>query len=99
MIPAVQQNIPLRIRNSIHPAHPGTLITDRRTDRFQGVKSVTLDFGHGDGHLEGKGMIGVPHRTARDYRNGAGGANVYMISQASSEQNISFLVRHATERA
>jgi len=95
MIPAVQQNIPLRIRNSFHPAHPGTLITDRRTDRFQGVKSVTSISDMAMVTLEGKGMIGVPGIVQRVFTATArAGANVYMISQASSEQNISFLVRH-----
>ncbi|HPQ71762.1 MAG TPA: bifunctional aspartate kinase/homoserine dehydrogenase I [bacterium] len=94
MIPAVQQNIPLRIRNSFSPEHPGTLITDRRTDRFQGVKSVTSIPDMAMVTLEGKGMIGVPGIVQRVFTATArAGVNVFMISQASSEQNISFIVR------
>ena len=94
MIPAVRAEIPIRLRSSYNPAHEGTLITNRPTAVFEGVKTVTSVPGMALVTVEGKGMIGIPGVVGRLFAATArAGVNVYMISQASSEQNISFLVR------
>lgn len=96
MIPAVHAEIPIRIRSSYNPTHQGTLITNRHTDVFEGVKTVTSVPEMALVTVEGKGMIGIPGMVGRIFTATArAGVNVYMISQASSEQNISFLVRGA----
>ncbi|MDP8255293.1 MAG: bifunctional aspartate kinase/homoserine dehydrogenase I [Candidatus Alcyoniella australis] len=93
MIPAVQAKIPIRLRNSFRPELEGTLITDSRTDQFEGVKTVTSISDIAMVTVEGKGMIGVPGVVGRVFATTARESiNVYMISQASSEQNISLLV-------
>ncbi|HEY3356815.1 MAG TPA: bifunctional aspartate kinase/homoserine dehydrogenase I [Polyangia bacterium] len=101
MIPAVHQDIPIRVRNTFNPDAPGTLITSRPKERFEGVKTVTSIAGMAMVTVEGRGMIGVPGVVGRLFSATArAGISVYMISQASSEQNISFLVpRTEGERA
>ncbi len=94
MIPAVRAKIPIRIRNTFNPEHQGTLISTRRVDRFEGVKTVTSISDLAMVTVEGKGMLGVPGMVKRVFTaTAAAGINVFMISQASSEQNISFIVR------
>jgi aspartokinase/homoserine dehydrogenase 1 len=96
IIPAVAAGIPLRIRNSFHPERPGTRIGPIGREQFQGVKTVTSIGEMAMVTVEGKGMAGVPGIAARVFAAAArAGVNVYMISQSSSEQNISFLVRRA----
>jgi len=93
MIPAVNADIPIRIRNSLKPDRPGTLIAKRSADKFEGVKTVTSIADMALVSVEGKGMIGVAGVAGRVFTATArAGVNVYMISQSSSEQNISFLV-------
>ena len=50
--------------------------------------------------VEGRGMLGVPGIAARTFTAVArAGANVLMISQSSSEQSISFVIREADRDA
>ncbi|MHC5002532.1 MAG: bifunctional aspartate kinase/homoserine dehydrogenase I [Planctomycetota bacterium] len=94
MIPAVRQRIPVVIRNTFNPEHPGTRITDEPTPSTLGVKTVTAVPDMALVTVEGNGMIGVPGVMKRIFSTTAElDANVYMVSQASSEHNISFLVR------
>ena len=105
MIPAVEARIPIRVRNSLNPAHPGTLITDQRSPsrtpagNGHGVKTVSSIADLALVTVEGSGMIGVPGAARRVFAATARAAvNVYMISQASSEHNISFVVRQSDGR-
>jgi aspartate kinase len=57
------------------------------------VKAVTLIEGLSMINVEGKGMMGIPGIAARTFAAVASqGASVLMITQASSEQSISFLL-------
>ncbi|GAB5518520.1 MAG: bifunctional aspartate kinase/homoserine dehydrogenase I [Rhodothermales bacterium] len=101
MRPLQEKGIPLRIKNTLNPAAPGTWITDE-SDRTDGhVKAVTSIRDVAMVMLEGTGMVGVPGIAARAF--GALAAhqiNVLMISQASSEQSICIVVReHEAEAA
>lgn len=94
MIPAVTAGIPLRIRNAFHSERPGTRIAPLDAAPVQGVKTVASIDELAMVTVEGKGMAGVPGMAARVFTAVArAGVNIYMISQSSSEQNISFLVR------
>jgi aspartate kinase len=91
--PVVERGIRLRIRNTFNPAHEGTLIVGQAEPGGQAVKAVTAIRGMSIITVEGRGMIGVPGVAARTFGAVASvGANVLMISQASSEQNICFVV-------
>jgi aspartokinase/homoserine dehydrogenase 1 len=94
MIPAELAGIPIRIRNSLRPEQPGTLISERSAGKYEGVKTVSSISEMAMVSVEGKGMIGVAGVASRVFTAAArAGVNVYMISQSSSEQNISFIVR------
>jgi aspartokinase/homoserine dehydrogenase 1 len=97
MAPAVAQSIPLRIRNTFNPDHPGTTITAAAPVRDSIVKGVSAIDGVAVINLEGAGMIGVPGTADRLFgalREAA--VSVMLISQGSSEHSICFAVREET---
>lgn len=98
--PVVERNIALRIRNTFNPEHPGTLIVHETGKSERPVKAVTVIRGMSIITVEGRGMMGVPGVAARTFGAVASvGANVLMISQASSEQSICFVVQSNTSAA
>ena len=98
--PVVERQIPLRIRNTFNPTHAGTLVVDQAEPSGRAIKAVTCIKGMSMITVEGRGMIGVPGVAARTFGAVASvGANVLMISQASSEQSICFVVPAASSAA
>ncbi len=92
--PLVQRRIPIRIRNTFNPAHPGTLIGAGRGDRtaraVTAIKEVSMIT------VGGPGMLGLAGVAARIFGAVArAGANILMISQASSEQSVCLSVPRA----
>jgi aspartate kinase len=95
--PCVERNIPLRIKNTFHPEHPGTAIVadGRKTSRV--IKAVTSIREQTMVTVQGGGMMGVPGIAARTFATVARlGVSVTMITQASSEQSICFSVPAAS---
>jgi aspartate kinase len=91
--PVVARRIPLRIRNTFNPAHQGTLVLSEAPPGNRPVRAVSSIRNMSLITVEGRGMIGVPGVAARTFGAVASvGANVLMISQASSEQSICFVV-------
>ena len=92
MLPAVEKEIPVRVLNTFDPDGPNTLISkDGATDGS--VKAITAIKDMSLINVEGKGMIGVPGIAARTFGTVAKhGISVLMISQASSEQSICFVI-------
>lgn len=91
--PARRVNIPVRILNTFEPDHPGTLITAESTNGGRTVKAVTVIKNMSLITVTGPGMIGITGVAGRTFMAVArSGANVLMISQASSEQSICFVV-------
>ncbi len=91
MRPCVENNIPLRIKNTFNPEHPGTVIVPKRTNQNGGIKAVTSIKDLSLITVEGKGMLGIPGIAARTFGAVATtGQSVLLISQASSEQSICF---------
>jgi aspartokinase/homoserine dehydrogenase 1 len=101
ILPAVEQDIPLRIVNTFNPSHPGTLIVAEPRPSEFAVKGITAVKGLSLVTVEGRGMLGVPGVAARVFTAVAQeGVSVLMISQSSSEQNICFVIRQeAVDRA
>jgi aspartate kinase len=98
--PVVERQIPLRIRNTFNPTHCGTLVVDEAVPNGRAIKAVSSIRGMSMITVEGRGMIGVPGVAARTFGAVASvGANVLMISQASSEQSICFVVPAASSGA
>jgi aspartate kinase len=93
MQPAIENSIPIRIKNTFNPSHPGTLISKMSSAVPGIVKNVTSINDLGLISIEGNGMVGVPGISARIFAALARiSVNVMMISQASSEHNICFIV-------
>ncbi|MBN1218976.1 MAG: aspartate kinase [Anaerolineae bacterium] len=91
--PARRANIPVRILNTFEPDHPGTLITDEARESSKTVKAVTAIKNMSLISLEGQGMAGIPGVAGRTFTAVARtDTNILMISQASSEQAICFVV-------
>jgi aspartokinase/homoserine dehydrogenase 1 len=95
MSPAMERGLPIIIRNTFHPEHPGTRITAER-DVSGPVKGLTLSPDLAVLNLEGTGLIGVPGTAERVFaalRDAR--VSVVMISQGSSEHSICCVVRRA----
>lgn len=89
--PCIENGIPLRIKNTFNPAHPGTVIVADDKNGNGGMKAVSAIRSLSLITIEGKGMMGVPGIAARTFGAVAHeDVSVLLISQASSEQSISF---------
>lgn len=93
MMPAIENSIPIRIKNTFNPSHPGTLISRAANSTERVVKNVTSIDNLSLVAIEGNGMVGVPGISARIFSALARvHVNVMMISQASSEQNVCVVI-------
>jgi bifunctional aspartokinase / homoserine dehydrogenase 1 len=93
MLPAIEKNIPIRIKNTFNPSHPGTLISRSTGAGHDVVKNITSIDNLSIVSVEGNGMVGVPGISARIFSALARiHVNVMMISQASSEHNVCFVI-------
>ena len=99
--PAIEQGIPLRIKNTFNPQGPDTLIIRESTQDTRPVKAVTAIRRMSMVTVAGRGMLGVPGVAAKVFSAVAQeGISVLMISQSSSEQSICFVVEtSSSERA
>jgi aspartate kinase len=96
ILPAYRKRIPVRILNSFNPAHPGTRVTVDGDASARGVKAVTSIRGVILIAINGTGMQGIPGIVAKAFDAvAAQQANVLMISQASSENNMCFVLSAA----
>lgn len=95
--PLSDRGIPIRVKNTFSPDHPGTCIRRRTMDANGKIKGVTAIRDLSILTIEGGGMLGVPGIAARTFSAVASeGVSVLMISQASSEQSICFVVPRET---
>ncbi len=101
MRPLEAKGIPLRIKNTMNPDAPGTLIVAEPPPRPATIKAITAVRSTALVTLEGAGIIGVPDLTARVFETLADAAlPVLLIAQASSEGSLCFVVRnHDLEHA
>ncbi|HVN47408.1 MAG TPA: ACT domain-containing protein, partial [Bacteroidota bacterium] len=91
--PVLERGTPLWVKNTFNPTFPGTRIV-REPETTKGeVKAVAVIKKLSLVSVEGRGMMGVPGIAARTFSAVARQkANVLMISQASSEQSICFVI-------
>jgi aspartate kinase len=93
MRPCIENDIPLRIKNTFNPDHPGTVIVANGQGKNGGIKAVTAIKDLNLVTVEGTGMVGIPGIAARTFGAVAqSDVSVLLISQASSEQSICFAV-------
>ena len=95
--PVVERDIELVIRNTFNPEHQGTTIVRQAREAQGAIKAVTAIRNLSLLTVAGRGMLGVPGVAARTFGAVArDGASILMISQASSEQSICFVVPSTT---
>ena len=96
--PVYHKNIPIRIRNTFNPDAPGTYIS-REKEKYDGKALIKGISSINDTCLitvQGLGMVGVIGVNYRIFKTLAkNGISVFMVSQASSENNTTFAVRNA----
>jgi aspartate kinase len=96
ILPAFRKRIPVRILNSFNPTHPGTRVSVEGDPSIPGVKAVTSIRGVSLITISGTGMQGIPGIVAKAFEVVAEQqSNVLMISQASSENNMCFVITAA----
>lgn len=94
--PVVQAAIPVWIRNSFAPERPGTKITPEGRSIGGGVKALTAIRDVTLISVGGPGIVGLPDVVGRTFSTTAEvRANVLLISQSSSQNDICFIVASA----
>ncbi|MCB1570117.1 MAG: aspartate kinase, partial [Xanthomonadales bacterium] len=94
MLPAMALGLPIHIRNTFNPDHPGTRIAGSGNAAQGPVRGLSLADQLAIVNVEGAGMIGVPGTAERVFaalRDAK--VSVVMISQGSSEHSICVVVR------
>ena len=90
-----EKGIPVRIKNTFNREMEGTLISrEQRVKSTNVVKAVTIIWDVALITVSGAGMIGTPGVAAKVFGIlGENKINILMISQGSSEANISIIIR------
>ncbi|MDX2068534.1 MAG: bifunctional aspartate kinase/homoserine dehydrogenase I [Haliscomenobacter sp.] len=92
--PVLAKKIPMWIKNTFNPSHPGTLVSDKQDDSRTPVKGISSIGNIALLTLQGSGLFGVPGIAARLFGSlASAGINVILITQGSSEHSISFAVQ------
>ncbi|MEK7640580.1 MAG: bifunctional aspartate kinase/homoserine dehydrogenase I [Patescibacteria group bacterium] len=99
MVPAIKKGIPVLIKNTFNPKHPGTEISSKKqvasSKDFEGpVKNISSVDGMSLITVGGTELAGMPGTAERVFRAAAEAkANVVLIAQASSEHTICLAVK------
>lgn len=92
--PALDKGIPLIIRNTFKPKHPGTFISTKQSDPGFLIKGISSIDNISLLTMQGSGMVGVAGISARLFNAlSQAKVNVILITQGSSEHTISFAVK------
>ncbi len=94
MIPAVEKNIPICIKNTLNIQAPGTYIVKNPKPHNNPITGIASINNVSLINIEGGGMMGIPGFASRVFDVLAKAeVNVIMISQASSEHTICIVCR------
>ena len=92
--PVCVKNIPIKVKNTFNPDHPGTLIKDHIENDQKPIKGISSIKGTTLITVTGLSMVGVIGVNRRIFTTLANkGISVFMVSQASSENSTSIGVR------
>ena len=92
--PVCIKNIPIKVKNTFNPEHPGTLIKDKIENDLKPIKGISSIKGTTLITVTGLSMVGVIGVNRRIFTTLADrGISVFMVSQASSENSTSIGVR------
>ena len=87
--PLLEKQIPIYVRSTFHPEHPGTIINGSFSKNEGNIKGLSSIDGIALLSLSGGGMVGVPGFSKRLFSALASAyVNVILITQASSEHTI-----------
>lgn len=93
ILPVSLKGIPVRIKNTFHPDYAGTVISQVKHGDTNGIHAISSIGNLSLITLTGRGMRGTPGIAAKLFTTIAQyNINIILISQASSEQNISLVV-------
>ena len=92
--PVCIKNIPIKVKNTFNPEHPGTLIKDKIEGDHKPIKGISSINGTALITVTGLSMVGVIGVNRRIFTALANdGISVFMVSQASSENSTSIGVK------
>ena len=92
--PVCVKNIPIKVKNTFNPEHPGTLIQAKIENDQKPIKGISSIKGTSLITVTGLSMVGVIGVNRRIFTTLANkGISVFMVSQASSENSTSIGVR------
>lgn len=92
--PALKSKIPVYIKNTFNPSHPGSLISSKSDKSDKPVKGISSISNVSLLSLQGSGMFGVPGIAGRLFSSLAREEiNIILITQGSSEHSISFAIQ------
>ena len=92
--PVCIKNIPIKVKNTFNPEHPGTLIKQQIENDQKPIKGISSIKGTTLITVTGLSMVGVIGVNRRIFTTLAeNGISVFMVSQASSENSTSIGVR------
>ena len=92
--PVCVKNIPIRVKNTFNPKHPGTLIKQQIDNDQKPIKGISSIKGTALITVTGLSMVGVIGVNRRIFTTlASNGISVFMVSQASSENSTSIGVR------
>ena len=93
--PVYAKNIPVYIKNTSNPEIKGTKITNKKNSGDKTIKGISSIQDTCLITIQGMGMVGVLGISSRTFKTLAdAGINVFLISQASSENSTTFAVKH-----
>jgi aspartokinase/homoserine dehydrogenase 1 len=93
MQPALDGNIPIRIKNTFNPAYPGTLVTRRHPKGKFFVKGISSIDDIVLLKIQGSGLVGTAGIGRRVFSAlSRKNINVFMVTQASSEYSLCLAV-------
>ena len=97
--PVTAAGVPVWIRNSFSPEKPGTRITSRGKSNGGGVKALTAIRDVTMINVGGPGIVGRTDVLARSFAAAAAvRANVLLVTQSSSQNDICFIIPTAEEK-
>lgn len=89
LVPVIEKGIPVRIKNTLNPDAPGTIISGETKPKKRPITGIASIDDVAMVTIEGGGMVGMPGIAGRIFSAVArAGVNIIMISQASSEHSI-----------
>lgn len=98
--PVCIKNIPIRVKNTFNPEHPGTLIKEKVDDDNKPIKGISSIKGTTLITVTGLSMVGVIGVNRRIFTALAdNGISVFLVSQASSENSTSIGVKDDDAKA